>query len=242
MELPSAAPIAASATLFVADIPYGVSELELSELFQAFAGFKNARLRKDRLSNTVGFIDFEDANTAAVAKDRLQNYQFQGRSADKGITIQFSHPQTGTARTTRRRPEVPRGRDRDDHSPRPAYLPLVTPEFSSVPMLPSFNYANLPADASSTLYVEGLPPDATDREVAHIFRRFPSFLSVRILPRESKTSNRTVNLCFVEFENKYQATMAMMTLQGYPMVKDPAPDEPRYSLNIQYAKIKKRTQ
>ena len=35
------------------------------------------------------------------------------------------------------------------------------------------NYmSQLPRDASSTLYVEGLPSDATEREVAHIFRRF----------------------------------------------------------------------
>ena len=37
---------------------------------------------------------------------------------------------------------------------------------------PNYMSAQLPRDASSTLYVEGLPSDATEREVAHIFRRF----------------------------------------------------------------------
>lgn len=31
---------------------------------------------------------------------------------------------------------------------------------------------NVPKVASSTIVVEGLPPDATEREVAHIFRPF----------------------------------------------------------------------
>ena len=38
--------------------------------------------------------------------------------------------------------------------------------------MPNYLAMQLPLDASSTLYVEGLPPDATEREVSHIFRRF----------------------------------------------------------------------
>lgn len=46
------------------------------------------------------------------------------------------------------------------------------------------------------------------------------FLSVRILQTVSKQfPNRTYNLCFAEFDNKYQATLAMQVLQGYKMDK-----------------------
>ena len=38
--------------------------------------------------------------------------------------------------------------------------------------MPNYLAIQLPPDASSTLYVEGLPSDATEREVSHIFRRF----------------------------------------------------------------------
>ncbi len=42
----------------------------------------------------------------------------------------------------------------------------------------------------------------------------PGFMSLRILPKESKQyPNRTYNLCFIEFESKYQATVAMNALQ-----------------------------
>jgi len=73
----------------------------------------------------------------------------------------------------------------------------------------------LPADASATLYVEGLPRDATEREVAHIFRRFEGqgYASIRIFPKESKSGH--LLLCFVEFDFPVQAHAAMQQLQGY---------------------------
>lgn len=50
--------------------------------------------------------------------------------------------------------------------------PAGPPGPAGSPMPPNYMSAQLPRDASSTLYVEGLPSDATEREVAHIFRRF----------------------------------------------------------------------
>ncbi|XP_031374083.1 RNA-binding protein 2-like [Punica granatum] len=46
--------------------------------------------------------------------------------------------------------------------------------------------APLPPDASSTLYVEGLPSNCTRSEVAHIFRPFVGFKEVRLVSKESK--------------------------------------------------------
>lgn len=94
----------------------------------------------------------------------------------------------------------------------------------------------LPPDACSTLYVEGLPMDATEREVAHIFRPWAGFQSLRILPKESKQyPNRVYNLCFVEFDNKYQSTVAMNALQGYKMDKNDSK-----GLHISYAKTERK--
>nr|GME14162.1 RNA-binding protein 2-like [Ipomoea batatas] len=55
----------------------------------------------------------------------------------------------------------------------------------------------LPPDASSTLYVEGLPPDSTKREVAHIFRPFVGYKEVRLVRKESK------HVCQSSFSNPY---------------------------------------
>jgi len=107
--------------------------------------------------------------------------------------------------------------------------------------LPNYTVPNvfpqLPSDSSSTLFIEGLPSDTTEREVAHIFRPFPGYQSLRILTKESKQSpNRFYTLCFVEFDNKYQATFAMNHLQGYRFDKDDTK-----GLSMSYAKTERKT-
>ncbi|KAB1220867.1 RNA-binding protein with multiple splicing [Morella rubra] len=76
----------------------------------------------------------------------------------------------------------------------------------------------LPPDASSTLYVEGLPPDSTRREVAHIFRPFVGYKEVRLVSKESKhRGGDPLILCFVDFANPACAATALSALQGYKM-------------------------
>ncbi|KAL9449618.1 hypothetical protein AB3S75_011526 [Citrus x aurantiifolia] len=79
----------------------------------------------------------------------------------------------------------------------------------------------LPPDASSTLYVEGLPADSTKREVAHIFRPFVGYKEVRLVIKESKLrGGDPLILCFVDFENPACAATALSALQGYRMDED----------------------
>ncbi|XP_031278670.1 RNA-binding protein 2-like [Pistacia vera] len=73
----------------------------------------------------------------------------------------------------------------------------------------------LPPDASNTLYVEGLPPDTTRREVAHIFRPFVGYKEVRLVSKESKQrGGDPLILCFVDFASPACAATAMSALQG----------------------------
>ncbi|KAK9292481.1 hypothetical protein L1049_020454 [Liquidambar formosana] len=46
---------------------------------------------------------------------------------------------------------------------------------------------SLPPDASSTLFVEGLPANCTRREVSHIFRPFVGYKEVRLVSKGIKT-------------------------------------------------------
>ncbi|XP_059631624.1 RNA-binding protein 2-like [Cornus florida] len=76
----------------------------------------------------------------------------------------------------------------------------------------------LPPDASNTIYVEGLPPNSTKREVAHIFRPFVGYKEVRIVSKESKhRGGDPLILCFVDFINPACAATALSALQGYKM-------------------------
>jgi RNA recognition motif. (a.k.a. RRM, RBD, or RNP domain) len=73
-------------------------------------------------------------------------------------------------------------------------------------------------NATNIVYVEGLPLNATEREVAHIFRPFPGFKSVRLITRE-KAGEKSM-ICFADFDDILQSTICINTLQGYRFDKN----------------------
>lgn len=75
------------------------------------------------------------------------------------------------------------------------------------------NFTHFEKKATNIVFIEGLPSNATEREVAHILRPFPGYMSSRLIVRE-KNGKKTV-MCFSDFENVYQATLCIHTLQGY---------------------------
>lgn len=99
--------------------------------------------------------------------------------------------------------------------------------------VPSANALRLPPDASATLYVEGVPADATRREMAHVFRPFEGFRSTRLVSKE----NVRGPLCFAEFDDARRASQAKDTLQGYLIDRD-APESG--ALRVSFAKTQDR--
>ncbi|EYU45285.1 hypothetical protein ABFS82_06G018100 [Erythranthe guttata] len=87
----------------------------------------------------------------------------------------------------------------------------------------------LPHDATSTLFVEGLPADCTRREVSHIFRPFLGYKEVRLV---DKPQSRHV-LCFVDFLSPAHAATAMDALQGYKFDEH---DRESSNINLQFAR------
>jgi len=73
-------------------------------------------------------------------------------------------------------------------------------------------------NATNIVYVEGLPLNTTEREVAHIFRPFQGFKSVRLVFRD-KNGEKSI-ICFADFENVIQSTICINTLQGYRFDKN----------------------
>lgn len=93
--------------------------------------------------------------------------------------------------------------------------PDITPPSNMVSRIQNIftpNILPIPFNATNTVYVEGIPFDATEREVAHIFRPFPGFKSVRLIPREKKPGEKVI-FCFADFDNKMQTTIVINTLQ-----------------------------
>jgi len=229
-------------TLFVTDIPNNLLESEFVNIFQNSEGFVTARLRADKNGNIVGFVEFADQNSASIAKNKYHAYK--PSVSDQGLTIRFSHG-VSSKRTRDREGSGYTSFHNADRAPIPIVMPDgITPFYNPfntngypVILMIIIQPSNLyPAEASTTLYVEGLPLDATEREVAHIFRPFTGYQSLRVLRKEAKQNpTRVYNLCFVEFDSKYQATLAMNSLNGYRMDKNDVK-----GLKISYAKSERK--
>jgi hypothetical protein len=86
----------------------------------------------------------------------------------------------------------------------------------------------LPAGGRHTsLFVECVPDDASERESAHVFRPFYGYRGLRFVPRKERTGR----LCFVDFDTPEQAASAMESLQGYVFDLK----QPELRLRLQFA-------
>lgn len=76
-------------------------------------------------------------------------------------------------------------------------------------------------EPNRTLFVENLPQEATDTMLSMLFRQYPGFQEIRLIPGR--------NVAFADYQNEYQAGMAMQGLQGFAMT-------PEVKLLITYAR------
>jgi hypothetical protein len=121
--------------------------------------------------------------------------------------------------------------------PPPQYQYQQPPQPQPQPQQSTIALFNVGSDATNSLYVDGVPNDTSEREVSRtllpfssdIFRPFPGFQCVRLI-QKTANNNRQYFLCFVDFENAIQATIAMSTLQGYRFDKND-----KMGLKISYA-------
>jgi len=255
-----------STCLFLPELPADVGDGVLERHFRGFTGFSNCRTRFDRNGKLVGFVEFETVDDAVRSRDSMQGQSpFPGVSwhihfsnNTKGAAPGVKRPREGGQRDPVGRADAQRPATGIQQQPMMAppqpYMQQPPPQQIQQPMMappgayappmghppqPNYMAMSLPADASSTLYIEGLPTDSTEREVSHIFRRFDGqgYQSLRLIARDSQKAIGTkLFLCFVEFDNAHQATVAMQQLQGYRI--DKTADAP--GIKISYSRQKSR--
>mmetsp|Transcript_5105 Transcript_5105/g.12748 ORF Transcript_5105/g.12748 Transcript_5105/m.12748 type:complete len:750 (-) Transcript_5105:1040-3289(-) len=244
-------------TLFVADVPQGTLQSDLAAIFASLPGYLSCRLRRDRNSETVGFVEYATVSEAEVARAERQGFVMQ--SGHRGLSIYFSHSPRGKrfdpqmfpqALQLHALPPVPPPMGYMNAPGSPMYPPPNSPSafFAAAAAAAATGYpgsqippvfyvqqdfianhnANDPPP-SNTLYIQGLPSDATEREVAHIFRPFPGFEAVRLVQCPPRLPPLPHQVCpnpdgtllilagFVSFHDPYHAANALHLLQGYPL-------------------------
>ncbi|MBL8121874.1 RNA-binding protein [Candidatus Saccharibacteria bacterium] len=69
--------------LFVGSLPWAVDDNSLRDLFAEFGDVLSAKVIVDRETNRsrgFGFVEFEDADAAKAAIDKLNNSEMNGRT------------------------------------------------------------------------------------------------------------------------------------------------------------------
>jgi len=191
-----------SQTIFARNLPPTLNELEFTMLFQNQPGYITGRVKKNKEGLPIGFVEFDTIEHSVAAKNAVA---LDPAGAD--LVLEFSH--TPRSRQTRQQPFV-------------HYTRSHKREFRDMPLMPPHMGAMPPqVPASSTLFVSNVPPDATPREISHIFRNEPGYRCVRFVPHLVKTERFFAQhqgfLCFVEFDSPMDAGRALSNLQNYIM-------------------------
>ncbi|CAM9367759.1 unnamed protein product [Ascophyllum nodosum] len=253
--------------LFVSDLPTDITEKDLEKLFAGCHGFDSCRLRKDKNEKDVGFVEFRDSESAEIAKDRFKGHILKGHSIAV-CYARAGRKRSRQERTEPRDNDGYTGVSSSGHHRTPSggiqtslaggvgagYLGMGMSGMGGIHAAQAYGMATprlmqmsamglplrLPGDAHHTLYVEGIPGDATERELAHIFRPFPGYISLRLRAKGGRgnagnSSSSGDAICFVEFESPYHATIAKMGVVDYRLDKL---DRNSLVLRIEYAKAK----
>jgi len=252
-------------TLYVGNIGDRLVEQDLVDLFQQQDGFVAARLRIDKHGNPVGFVDFEDVDSANSAKDTLQGHKFEER--DFGLRVELSRSGPRGERndsennnkkrrfedSNNGRNRFDRDRDRDrgdrydrnrDRRDRDRDRRRDRDSHESFPdrYRPSRSSRGGDREGGSsrektTLFVQNVPMDASTREMSHIFRPFDGYQSCRVVTLDSKSEpGQRITISFIDFDSKYEADQAMSSIQGYLMDQDD-----NVGLKISFSKQKERS-
>jgi len=188
-----------SQTIFARNLPSSLNELEFTMLFQNHPGYITGRVKKNKEGAPIGFVEFDTIEHSIAAKNAVALDQ-----AGTDLVLEFSH--TPRSHQTRQSTFM--------HYPRSHKR-----EYRDMPLIPHMVPRQVPP--SSTLFVSNVPPDATPREMSHIFRNEPGFRCVRFVPHIIKTerfySQHQGFLCFVEFDTPMDAGRALNNLQSYVM-------------------------
>jgi len=101
-------------------------------------------------------------------------------------------------------------------APNQGFSPLTQNSFQQ--QINQANQLSIPHDATSTIFVDGLPFDVTRREISHIFRPFEGYITCRLIAKDSiRHLGEKMYLGFIEFDSEMHAFTAMNIVNGYKL-------------------------
>eukprot|EP00811_Abedinium_folium_P036671 NODE_9359_length_1429_cov_8.093702.p1 GENE.NODE_9359_length_1429_cov_8.093702~~NODE_9359_length_1429_cov_8.093702.p1 ORF type:complete len:297 (-),score=54.10 NODE_9359_length_1429_cov_8.093702:491-1381(-) len=229
----------------------------LREVFAAFGGIVDIIAMKSLKRRGQAWIIFKDTSSATNALKSLQGFPFYNKPmrinyarTKSDVVSKADGTYVERPRKIVKREDLRKGKTAAPPAPTPVVqetrkaAPEVEPAPVAVPPAPAPSQKsiqerigwnpqqtpNVPkpttkpggvAEPNKTLFVENLPVEASDTMLSMLFRQYPGFQEVRLIPGR--------NVAFVDYQNEYQAGMAMQGLQSFAMT-------PEVTLHLSYAR------
>eukprot|EP00897_Mesotaenium_endlicherianum_P005492 jgi/Mesen1/4971/ME000248S04259 len=181
------------------------------------------------------WVVFDDVTAATNALRQMQGFPFY----DKPMRISYARQESDAVAKAKgtfvpkdkkkKAADKARQRQEAQQAATQAEAPFMAP-YGGAPPAAETTYAapprpvvpEAPAPPNNLLFVQSLPIDRTKELLVQLFQQFPGFQDVRLIDAKP-------DICFVEFGDENQATIAMSGLQGFKLT-------PTNPMNITYAR------
>merc|ERR1711972_1134485 len=230
----------------------GVLKKSLKEVFTAFGGITDIVAMKSLKRRGQAWIIFKETSSATNSLKSLQGFPFY----NKPMRISYAKTKSDVVskadgtfverpKKVVKREDLRKGKTGAapavQATPEPVVAAAPEPAKPAAPVVSqktiqdrigwnpqqSTNAPKAPqvpqgaADPNKTLFVENLPAEATETMLSMLFRQYPGFQEARVIAGR--------NVAFVDYQNEYQAGMALQGLQGFAMT-------PSVKLSLSYAR------
>eukprot|EP01100_Stratorugosa_tubuloviscum_P005092 TRINITY_DN230_c0_g2_i1.p1 TRINITY_DN230_c0_g2~~TRINITY_DN230_c0_g2_i1.p1 ORF type:complete len:254 (+),score=114.73 TRINITY_DN230_c0_g2_i1:94-762(+) len=213
-------------TIYVNNLNEKIKAEELKKslyaLFSQFGAILDINASKKDKMRGQAFITFKDLASAMSATRQLQSFPFY----EKPIRIAYAREKSdvlakldGTYVTREKKPEKRRIEEKNATSKRTKVI--EKPKESKENNI-SQSARLQPLQPNHILFVENLPDQCNELMLSMLFQQFPGFKEVRLVPAKK-------GIAFIEFENEFQAGVAMSGLQAFKIT-------PEHHMMISYAK------
>ncbi|KAF7488593.1 U2 small nuclear ribonucleoprotein B'' [Sarcoptes scabiei] len=208
-------------TIYIRNLNEKIKKTELTKslnaIFSQFGTILDIHAKKSLKMRGQAFVIFKDINSASNAMRSMQNFPFY----DKPMQIQYARKDSDLIAKMKgtyvERPKLPRGEEPKKKKKEKRPMPINAVNAAGIP-----HSALTEQPPNNILFLTNLPPETTEIMVQVLFAQFPGFKEARLIPGR-------YDICFVEFENEFQAGSAKDSLQGFRIT-------PNNAIKITYAK------
>mmetsp|Transcript_61835 Transcript_61835/g.109818 ORF Transcript_61835/g.109818 Transcript_61835/m.109818 type:complete len:245 (-) Transcript_61835:84-818(-) len=243
--------MAANQTLYVNNLNDKINvetlKKSLREVFAAFGGIIDIVAMKSLKRRGQAWIIFKETSAATNSLKSLQGFPFYNKpmrityaKSKSDVVAKADGTYVERPKKVVKREAPGKGKSSSTPAATPAPAPAAAPAPSPASVAAQKNIQDrigwnpnqAPASAApqkpsgatepnKTLFVENLPNEATDTMLSMLFRQYPGFIEIRLIPGRG--------VAFADYQNEYQAGMAMQGLQGFAMT-------PEVKLLLSYAR------